>query len=198
MSLPHLLLTRDALLGSMVPYLHAPVVNAALDARLRAAPRHGRLRLGLVWGGTPKHTEDRSRSMPLSALLPILQRRDVQVVVLQQGPSRDQLATLAPDVRDALFDLANDCVDMADTAQVLTACDAVLSVDTSVAHVAGALGVPAWVMVAYPAEWRWGRERTDCPYYPQTTVLRQMAGGDWSAVVAGAGQAIDAWHAGRR
>jgi Flp pilus assembly protein TadD len=186
MSLPHLLRTGSDMLGAMVPYLRAPVTNAALAARLDAAPCGGRLRLGLVWGGTPKHTEDRT-----------LQRRDVQIVVLQQGSSRDQLDTLPVELRDTLLDVAPDCIDMADTAQVLTTCDAVLSVDTSVAHVAGALGVPTWVMVAHPAEWRWGRDRTDCPYYPYTTVLRQRAGGDWSAVVHGAMQAIDAWHRAR-
>jgi Flp pilus assembly protein TadD/ADP-heptose:LPS heptosyltransferase len=198
MSLPHLLHTGDDLFGTMVPYLQPNHVSAALAARLTAAPRDGRLRLGLVWGGTPKHTEDRSRSMPLATLLPVLRRLDVQIVVLQQGPAREQLEGLPHDVRSRFVDIATDCADMADTAQVLTACDVVLSVDTAVAHVAGALGVPTWVMVAEPAEWRWGRDRSDCPYYPHTTVLRQASGGDWSAVVHGAMQAIDAWHLARR
>ncbi len=198
MSLPHLLHTGDELFGALVPYLEAPRVSAALEARLTSSPRDGRLRLGLVWGGTPKHTEDRSRSMPLATLLPVLRRLDVQVVVLQQGPARDQLEALPHDLRSRFVDIATDCADMADTAQVLTACDVVLSVDTAVAHVAGALGVPVWVMVAHPAEWRWGRDRSDCPYYPTATVLRQASGGDWSAVVQGAMTAIDAWHRARR
>jgi Flp pilus assembly protein TadD/ADP-heptose:LPS heptosyltransferase len=198
MSLPHVLRTGDEMFGAMVPYLEAQHVSATLEARLTAAPREGRLRLGLVWGGTPQHTEDRSRSMPLATLLPILERTDVQIVVLQQGPSREQLDAVPADLRGTFVDVATDYTDMADTAQVLMACDAVLSVDTSVAHVAGALGVPTWVMVAHPAEWRWGRDRGDCPYYPATQVLRQASGGDWSHVVHGAMTAIDAWHRARR
>ena len=198
MSLPHLLHAGGDLEGDMVPYLLAPVMHDAIAARLAASPRNGRLRLGLVWGGTPKHTEDRSRSMPLSMLLPVLQRRDVQIVVLQQGPSRDELNALPATARDDLLDIANDCDDFAVTAQAITACDAVLTVDTAVAHVAGALGVPTWVMVAHPAEWRWGRDRSDCPYYPQTTVLRQKVGGDWSAVIQGVLRAVDVWHEARR
>ena len=194
MSLPHLLQTGGDMLSRLVPYLQAPRVNALLEARLSAAPRNGRLRLGLVWGGTSIHTEDCSRSMPLATLLPVMQRRDVQIVVLQQGPSRAQLDALAPSVRETLLDVADHCTDMADTAQVLTDCDVVLSVDTSVAHVAGAVGVPTWVMVAHPAEWRWGRDRSDSLYYPHCTVLRQQERGDWSAVVDSVQRSIDAWH----
>jgi len=198
MSLPHLLHTGSDMLAALVPYLQAPPVNASLSAQLSAAPRNGRLRLGLVWGGTPMHTEDRARSMPLCTLLPVLQRSDVQIVVLQQGPSRAQLEALTPSVRDSLLDVAENCTDMADTAQVLIDCDVLLSVDTSVAHVAGALGVPTWVMVAHPAEWRWGRERSDSLYYPHSTVLRQRGSGDWSAVVCSVHRAIDAWHLAHR
>ncbi len=194
MSLPHLLRTGSDLRGGMVPYLTAARLNDALDARLVAAPRAGRLRLAVVWGGTPKHTDDRVRSLPLTTLLPVLEREDVQTVVLQQGSPRDQLDAVPAAVRERWLDIANDCIDFADTAQVVSACDAVLSVDTSVAHVAGALGVPTWVMVAHPAEWRWGREGSDSPYYPHTTVLRQRACGDWSAVMQGAQDAIDTWH----
>ena len=136
--------------------------------------------------------------MPLTTLLPVLQRRDVQIVVLQQGASRDELDALPAIVQDDLLDIANDCDDFAMTAQAIMACDAVLAVDTAVTHVAGALGIPTWVMVAHPAEWRWGRDRSDCPYYPQTTVLRQKIGGDWSAVVQGVLHAIDVWHEARR
>lgn len=198
MSLPHLLRTGNDMRSGMVPYLRAPVVNAALEARLQAAPRDARLRVGLVWGGTPAHAEDRSRSMPLAALLPVLLQPDLQVVVLQQGPSRSQLDALTPDQRGCLLDVATECHDMADTAQVLADCDVLLSVDTSVAHVAGALGVPTWVMVAHPAEWRWGRDRTDCLSYPTATVLRQRAGGDWSFVISAVQALLNAWRQSHR
>jgi Glycosyltransferase family 9 (heptosyltransferase) len=88
--------------------------------------------------------------------------------------------------------VADRCLDLADTAQAITACDLVLTVDTSVAHVAGALGVPTWVMVACPAEWRWGRKRTDSMFYPSVRLFRQARVGDWSAVVTALDQAISA------
>lgn len=193
MSLPHLLDSGSDMRRDLVPYVRASPANDVLDARLRATPRT-RMRIGLVWGGSPLHAEDQARSIPLQTLLPVLERPDVEVVVLQQGPSRDQLDAIASDVRATMFDVATDCHDMADTAQVLTQCDVLLAVDTSVAHVAGALNVPTWVMVAHPAEWRWGRHRRDCLFYPSTTVLRQESAGDWVSVVRAACQAIDAWQ----
>ena len=197
MSLPHLLRAGSDMRREMVPYVQAPPANASLAEDLALA-RTDAMRIGLVWGGTPLHTEDRSRSMPLQTLLPALLRPDVQVMILQQGPSRSQLDALAAEVRETMLDVATECHDMADTAQALTHCNVLLSVDTSVAHVAGALNIPTWVMVAAPPEWRWGRTRSDCLFYPSTQVFRQQTGGDWSAVVAAVSDAIDAWTAAHR
>ncbi|MBC7563761.1 MAG: hypothetical protein H7305_12695 [Gemmatimonadaceae bacterium] len=194
MSLPHLLLAGCDMRRDMVPYIALPPAHDALAARLHRT-RPGALRLGLVWGGTPLHTEDRSRSMALATLLPALVRPDVETVVLQQGASRDQLDTIDPVLRQTFVDIAPHCSDMTDTAQAVQQCDVLLSVDTSVAHVAGALGIPTWVMVSCPAEWRWGRGRDDSLFYPSVRVLRQGAVGDWSAVVRQITQQVDAWHA---
>ncbi len=191
MSLPHLLGAGVDMRAGTVPYLAAPVVNPSLATRL-AARRQGALRIGVVWAGTPLHTEDRSRSAPLEALLPALRRPDVELVILQQGAARAELDSVDDTLRRTVIDVADACHDMADTAQAIASCDVVLTVDTSVAHVAGALGVPTWVMVAFPAEWRWGRDRTDSLFYPTVRVLRQQALYDWSAVTAGITQAIDA------
>jgi len=190
MSLPHLLRTGADLLRQTVPYLSVPETNLAPGAALPSVPT-GTMRIGVVWGGLPQHADDAVRSMSLTTLLPILRRADVQVVVLQHGPAREQLALLDVETRGALQDIAPRCRDMADTAQIIAGCDAVLTVDTSVAHVAGALGVPVWVMVAEPAEWRWGRGRADSLFYPSARVFRQTRSGDWSAVVEAVGLAID-------
>ena len=195
MSLPHLLRTAEDMQASVVPYLAAPVPDAALAARLQRT-RPNALRIALAWGGTPLHTEDRSRSTTLATLLPVLLRPDIELVIVQQGAPREQLNTVDPAVRDTFIDVAGDCRDMADTAQVLAACDLLLTVDTSVAHVAGAMGVPTWVMVAYPAEWRWGRSGDGSPYYPSIRVLRQPALGDWDSVVRDVAKRIDAHLAG--
>ena len=194
MSLPHLLQTGADMLGAMVPYLHAPgVAPQAISTRLGA--RTGTRRIGLAWAGAPTHSDDRTRSMSLTDLAPLLARHDVEWVVLQQGPARAQLDTLDPAVRDTLCDVAPDCTDMGDTAHVIATCDAVLCVDTAVAHVAGALGVPAWVMVAHPAEWRWGHARTDSPFYPAARIFRQTRSHDWHDVVQAVNRAIDTWPA---
>jgi len=192
MSLPHLVASGSDMRAHAVPYLAAPVVNAALAARL-AARRTGAMRIGFVWAGTPRHPEDHSRSAPLDALLPALLRPDVELVLLQQGPARTQLEAVDDAVRRTIVDVAESCHDMADTAQAIACCDVVLTVDTSVAHVAGALGVPTWVMCAFPAEWRWGRDRRDSLFYPSVTVLRQPTHGDWGAIAAGITSAIDAY-----
>jgi len=194
MSLPHLLHAGSDMCREMVPYIALPPADGALAARLHRT-RPGVLRMGLVWGGTPLHTEDHSRSIPLATLLPALVRPDVEIVLLQQGASRDQLDLIDPVLRSTFVDIAPHCTDMSDTAQALQQCDVLLSVDTSVAHVAGALGVPTWVMVSCPAEWRWGRTRDDSLFYPSVRVLRQGAVGGWSAVVRQVTQQIDAWHA---
>ncbi len=191
MSLPHLLGTGNDMLAGMVPYLHAPSDPPPVMSTVPDRPR-GATRIGVVWGGTPIHTEDRSRSMPLSTMLPLLARRDVQIVVLQQGGVRAQLDELTPAIRASLLDVAPECGDMADTAHIMTACDIVLTVDTSVAHVAGALGCTTWVMVSEPAEWRWGIARSDSPFYPTVRVFRQPQPGDWTGVIQQISQAIDA------
>ncbi len=191
MSLPHLLGTGTDMLSGLVPYLSAPDEPPPVVKTLPERPTGAR-RIGVVWGGTPLHTEDRSRSMPLSALLPLLSRHDVQIVVLQQGGVREQLNELAPAIRASLIDVAQDCGDMGDTAHIIAACDIVLTVDTSVAHVAGALGSATWVMVSDPAEWRWGVARSDSPFYPTARIFRQPRPGDWTGVIQHVCQALDA------
>ncbi|MDZ7630635.1 MAG: glycosyltransferase family 9 protein [Gemmatimonadaceae bacterium] len=192
LSLPHLLHTGTDMRAQLVPYLSAPGAAPQVTAAIPPKPMQT-LRIGVVWGGTPLHADDASRSIPLDTLVSVLTRNDVQVVVLQQGDVRTQLDALSPDVRAALIDVAPLCTDMGDTAYAIAQCDVVLSVDTSVAHVAGALGIPTWVMVAEPAEWRWGRDRTDSIFYPSVRVFRQQRPGDWSAVIADLHRSITRW-----
>ncbi len=190
MSLPHLLRTGGDMLAGMVPYLRAPGDTPAVVSAIAPRP-HGATRIGIVWGGTPLHADDRSRSMPLLALRPVLMRRDVQVALLQHGAVREQLDELPSALRAAMIDVTPACADMGDTAHVMATCDIVLTVDTSVAHVAGALGCTTWVMVSAPAEWRWGVDRHDSPFYPTVRVFRQPQAGDWTSVVQDVCLALD-------
>ena len=196
LSLPYLLRTGADMHAEMVPYLAAPGLAPDVAQSLAARPP-GSVRIGLVWAGTPLHADDHHRSMPLAALTPVLSRQDVQFVVLQQGLARAELERLDPSVRARLIDAAPACSDMADTAHVVSRCDVVLSVDTAIVHVAGALGIPAWVMVAQPAEWRWRRQVADSLFYPSVRIVRQQHGGNWTAVVEQVNGAIDQWLNGR-
>jgi Flp pilus assembly protein TadD len=187
-SLPHLMRTDGEMLGGLVPYLHPDSGDSAHNtARNSCASERAsadrRLRLGIVWSGSPLQEDNRFRSIPLEQLLPALTRPDVELVILQQGPGRTQLDPLRPDTRATLTDAAASCGDMYDTALVAQQCDVVLSVCTSVAHLAGALGRPTWLLLATPAEWRWGVDTDHSPYYPTMRLFRQQRAGDWTPVL---------------
>ncbi len=196
LSLPHLLGSGANMHPDLVPYLAPPGIAPAVIQSLGATPERT-MRIGVVWGGTAQHADDRSRSMSLAQLLPVLIRRDVQPIVLQQGAPRAELDQLDAATLAHFIDIAPLCTDMGDTAHAMARCNIVLTVDTSVAHVAGALGIPAIVMVAAPAEWRWGRDRADSIFYPTVRIARQEQRSDWRSVVQQVSHAIDQWHSAR-
>jgi Flp pilus assembly protein TadD len=182
MSLPLHCHTTLATIPIRIPYLQAPAARlAAWSSRL--PPSMGKLRVGLVWRGNPMHANDAKRSLPgLSALAALWAIPCVQYFSLQVGTS---VVTDASEVGE-IVDLGSQIGDFADTAAILQHLDLLITVDTAVAHLAGALGTPCWVMLpAYRTDWRWLRERTDSPWYPDTMRLfRQAPQQDWGAVVA--------------
>ena len=117
-----------------------------------------------------------------SGLRAAVMRPDVDVIVLQQGPAREQLDTIDPAIRGTLRDAAAICSDMYDTAVVASQCDVVISMCTSVVHLAGALALPTWLMLATPAEWRWGASGAQSDLYPSLRLFRQQQSGDWTHV----------------
>ncbi|HEY3901737.1 MAG TPA: tetratricopeptide repeat protein [Chthoniobacter sp.] len=160
------------------PYLEADAERRALwRARLDRAPA---LRVGLAWAGNPSHTDDRRRSMPVEALVPLLSVPGVSFVSLQVSP-HSQLPTVI--AATGIHDFVADIQDFADTAALVAELDLIITVDTATAHVAGALGRPVWVMLAFIADWRWGLEREDTPWYPTMRLFRQGRAGDWAGVV---------------
>jgi hypothetical protein len=167
-----------------VPYLSAPADRLARwRASLDTLPRP---RVGLMWtrGGSP---QDR-RSMPLRVLLPLLELRDIQFVALQKELPDGEAALLqSTGVRSFL---GERLADLADTAAIIAMLDLVITIDTSIAHVAGALGKPMWVLLPFSADWRWLRARSDSPWYPTARLFRQSAPGDWQSVVTQVAQAL--------
>jgi ADP-heptose:LPS heptosyltransferase len=178
MSLPLAFRTCLETIPADIPYLQAePDLARAWATRLGVRRRP---RIGLAWAGNADHRNDRNRSIALSRLLPLLET-EADFVSLQKvvRPGDDALleAHNVLPVGDALGDFA-------DTAALIAGLDLVISVDTSVAHLAGALGKPIWVLVTYVPDWRWLIGRDDSPWYPSARVFRQDASRDWEAVVA--------------
>lgn len=178
MSLPHLFGTTLESIPAGVPYLCVPNPWFRLPAVLAAPPG---LRVGFTWAGSPTHANDRHRSCHLADLLPLFDLPGVAWYSLQKGPQAAELRTCP--MRDRLTDLDVCLRDFADTASAIGQMDLVISVDTAVAHLAGALGKPVWVLLPTSSDWRWLLDRTDSPWYPTMCLFRQRRAGDWAEPV---------------
>jgi len=140
------------------------------------------LRIGLVWGGSPTFPHERWRSIPLEQLAPLTNLEGTTFYSLQMGPSASQVKQLGPRVH--LIDLQDEQQDLADTAAIVANLGLVISIDTSVAHLAGAMGKPVWVLLHKSPDWRWLLDREDSPWYPTARLFRQATLGNWQDVVA--------------
>jgi tetratricopeptide (TPR) repeat protein len=180
MRLPQLYKSDPATMPRSVPYLKPSEARSAAW-RERLGPRGSSLRVGLVWAGSPEHQNDRQRSIPLQSLASLADVSDVVFFSLQRGPAAAQANNPPAGMR--LIDRAGDFENMADTAAAIQQLDLVISVDTSVAHLAGALGKAVWVLLAYVPDWRWLLDRRDTPWYPQMRLFRQPQLGDWSTPI---------------
>ena len=160
-----------------IPYLGASEERIATwGARLKALSGK---RVALAWAGNPNHINDRNRSIALARLAPLLSMPGVSVVGIQRDVPESDRAALA-----GLTHLGEELVDFQDTAAVIALCDLVVTVDTSVAHLAGAMGRPLWVLLPFWPDWRWTLDAERSPWYPDARLYRQGANGDWDAVIA--------------
>jgi hypothetical protein len=187
MSLPYLCGTDLDTVPAPTPYLHADPTRVAHWRRRLASPAAGRggLRVGLVWRGNPKHESDDDRSMPgLATLAPLGLVAGVRLFSLQAGAGGADALDPPPGL--GLEPLGAPLGDFAETAAIVVNLDLVIAVDTSIVHLAGALGVPAWVLLgAYKPDWRWLDGRDDTPWYPgRMRIFRQTRAGDWAAPIA--------------
>lgn len=181
LSLPRVLgITLDNL-PRTVPYLSAPPDRARAWAD-RLLHRRGTLGIGIAWSGSPTNTRNHLRACPPEMLRPLAEVPGVHLINLQKG------AAPPAGVIDPPVPLA----DWADTAALMTHLDLVITVDTGIAHLAGALGRPVWTMLSTAADWRYLRERTDSPWYPTMRLFRQRSAGDWQGVVHGVETALRA------
>lgn len=178
-SLPLAFGTKLDTIPASISYLPTPTSEQTRVWEDRLG-RHDRLRVGLVWSGSPVHANDLNRSIPLQTLSRILDI-DATFVSLQKDPRPADKAIL--EQRADIVDLTADLTDFAATAALVSCLDLVITVDTSVAHLAGALGRPTWILLPYVPDYRWMLDRDDSPWYPTVRLFRQAATREYQSVI---------------
>jgi hypothetical protein len=180
LSLPRVFATTAETIPSVASYMTVSEPHRAA-ARVRIDASRAKLNVGLVWAGSREHSNDRNRSCPLAALAPLLALPGIAWFSLQQGEANQELDAFA-DPKPMIALPAS--VPLIDTAALIAELDLVISVDTSIAHLAGALGRRCWLLLPFAPDWRWMLERDDTPWYPAMRLFRQSRLHDWSSVVA--------------
>ena len=179
LSLPLAFRTELATIPSQVPYIRPD--QALIEEWRPRVPNNGRLRVGVCWAGSTAHVADRRRSIPLDQFATLLAVPGIDFVSLQKDVDVPQAVVLR---NLGVTQLGDDFRDFADTAAVVALLDLVITVDTSVAHLAGAMGKAVGMLVAFSPDWRWMLDRTDTPWYPTMRLFRQSAIGDWRGPLA--------------
>ncbi|HVU34380.1 MAG TPA: tetratricopeptide repeat-containing glycosyltransferase family protein [Opitutaceae bacterium] len=179
-SLPLAFGTDLASLPAQVPYVRVPA--DAMGRWRNRLPTKGTLRVGLAWAGNPSHPNDANRSMPLETLRPLWTRvggATFHSLKKEMSPTDAEILRSTPEV----VDLAPRLENFGDTAAAIAELDLVIAVDTSVAHLAGALGRPVWILLPFSPDWRWLLERDDSPWYPTARLFRQSRTAAWDPVI---------------
>ncbi|MBN1124085.1 MAG: glycosyltransferase family protein [Sedimentisphaerales bacterium] len=177
MDLPAIFNTSLSTIPDIVPYIR---VSSEILNPWRDRFGQGRFHVGIVWAGNPKHGNDRNRSCRAEWFASLGHIEGVQLHSLQKGPASEQIMELTKNV--PVNDLANELGDFADTAAVIAHLDLVITVDTAVAHLAGAMDKPVWLLLPFSPDWRWMLDRRDSPWYPAMRLFRQTKRGDWKNV----------------
>jgi Glycosyltransferase family 9 (heptosyltransferase) len=178
LSLPHRFQTRLNTVPNASGYLQArPETVVRWATRLGTGPD---FKIGVVWTGNPKHLNNRYRSTTAEAMLPLLDIEGTRFFGLQVGARHEELIRCS---KGRVPDLSPELLDYAETAGAVANLDLVVTVDTSVAHLAGAMGKPVWVLLSAVPDWRWMLEREDNPWYPTMRLFRQRAPEDWAGVI---------------
>jgi len=184
-SLPLAFKAGPATVPANVPYLAADEAHVAKwSARLGGL---GRPRIALAWSGNPGHLNDRNRSIPFSRLSPVL-ASPASFIGIQRELRGDDAEKLAGESR--VLHVGGELENFSDTAAVIALCDLVITVDTAVANLAGAMGRPVWVLIPFAPDWRWTLHGATSPWYPTARLFRQTVPGDWDGVIGRVGEAL--------
>jgi hypothetical protein len=180
MSLAGVLGVRAHCVPAATPYIAAPPARVA--AWRDAMADDGGLRIGLAWAGRPSYPQDAQRSMNCAHLTPLTALDELSLYSMQKDPATRPITdALAASLTDDFSRLPND---FSETAAIIENLDLIITVDSAIGHIAGALGKPVWVLLPFAADWRWMRGRDDTPWYPAMRLFRQDAAGDWAGVMA--------------
>jgi tetratricopeptide (TPR) repeat protein len=155
------------------------------------------LRVGLAWAGNPRYKADAQRSMELKTLLPLLRTPGVTWISLQKGPAAEQVPPMnetAINEAALVWDASSDDQDLAETASTIATLDLVITTDTCIAHLAGAMAKPVWILLPHLSDWRWMQQVETTPWYPTARLLRQPTPGDWAGVVKRVLRELDDFH----
>ncbi|MBT3904407.1 MAG: glycosyltransferase family protein [Rhodospirillaceae bacterium] len=177
MDLPGLFETTLETIPKTVPYIS--VDKDLIETWSERLGHKKDFRVGLVWAGNPEHKNDHNRSIDLELFRPLAKIKNISLYSLQVGRAEDVVGVLG----EGVTELKTHLTDFAETAAAIECLDLVISVDTAVAHVAGALGKPVWVLLPHVPDWRWLLDRDDSPWYPTLRLFRQGQPGDWAGVV---------------
>jgi hypothetical protein len=187
LSLPLALATTVESIPAAVPYVSAPPADIS-RWRDRIAAGDA-MSVGLAWAGNKGHSNDYNRSLPLARLIPLLRLSGLHFVSLQKE-LREGDARILDSMKVAR--LGESVENFAETAAIVSQLDLVITIDTAVAHLAGALARPVWILLPFSADWRWFLDREDSPFYPTARLFRQRAIDDWDGVVARVSAALSA------
>ncbi|HEY9907785.1 MAG TPA: tetratricopeptide repeat protein [Thermosynechococcaceae cyanobacterium] len=189
LSLPHILGITLETIPAEVPYL---VVGEGEGRSLPLPPHHPThcpiTKVGLVWSGNPDNPYNRTRAVPIAQLLELDDLPGIQLYSLQKAPTATDLDQLQSHPK--VIDLREHLTDFVQTAALIQQLDLVISVDTAVTHLAGAMGKPVWLLLPFAPDWRWLLDRSDSPWYPTMRLFRQTVAGDWTSVLAEVREAL--------
>ncbi len=181
LSLPYLFGTEMKSIPDDIPYIHADA--ELIDEWHKRICGHGdRLKVGIVWAGKPAHARDHMRSFSVEMYKSLFDMKNIKFYSLQKGGASQEIK--GNKWKNVVEDYSEKLHDFSDTAALIENLDLVISVDTAVAHLAGAMGKPVWTLLPYAADWRWLLGREDSPWYPTMRLFRQPALGDWESVIA--------------
>ena len=181
MSLPYLFGTDFHNIPADVPYLHIP--NECIAQAAQEISQNSKKKVGLVWSGSSVHKNDHNRSIPLENLQPLLAMPEFEFYILQTEIRPSDMATLSVMPQGQLKSIATPNSTFMQTAARILNLDLVILVDTSLAHLCGALGRDVWILLPVNPDWRWLLDRTDSPWYPSARLFRQREYGQWSEVI---------------